>query len=298
MAPPSLGGELQFSHGTGDGGRNSQRRSEASPLPPPATPAPAAGAQPAPTVVLPGLRRTCLRRQPRCSSPSRHCSRRPGPEAALIAAPGTHRGVGVGAPRPETRRQGGAWGRSSGKRGTAAGSSGTKLQGDGAWEAHTPRKVWSRPRRVPSAPAPAASGLPGPRSWFISEVSRATQEEQRGRTATRGGSCNSRGSSASHRVAFCAARKPPPRPCPQQAQSRAGDRLAGSEERRRAPDRAPGLPRSAAAWHLAPWPRSEQPGPRQLPPSRGVSAARCPGSTSPPTRSEGPGWHPEDPGGA
>lgn len=29
MAPPSLGGELQFSHGTGDGGRNSQRRSAA-----------------------------------------------------------------------------------------------------------------------------------------------------------------------------------------------------------------------------------------------------------------------------
>lgn len=45
---------------------------------------------------------------------------------------------------------------------TAARSSGTKLQGAEAREVHSPRKVWSRPRRVPSSPHAHSLGAAWP----------------------------------------------------------------------------------------------------------------------------------------
>lgn len=213
--------------------------------------------------------------QPRCSSPSRHRSRRhPGPEAAFIAAPGTHRGARAPLAQKHTSREG---------RGVVPRESGAPWLGP---PARSPKEMGPGRRTCPGkfgAAPPASAERTRARSlravWppelvyfrgYAAQPRRSSEAERprEGVPATPAAPPPPTGSPAVQPASR------PPRPCPQQAQSRAGDPLAGSEERRRAPDRAPGLPRSAAAWHLAPWPRSEQPGPRQLPPSRGVSAAR------------------------
>lgn len=117
---------------------------------------------------------------------------------------------------------------------TAARSSGTKLQGDGsqggalAQESLEPPSASAQltPRPQPRSGLARGAGL-------FPRLHRAAQEEQRGRSATRGGSCNSRGPCASLRGAPGAACAPALELCPQQARSRAGEQLVGSEGSRR-----------------------------------------------------------------
>lgn len=156
---------------------------------------------------------------------------RPRPEAAQPRAPGTP------TPRPKAPSGGraGRGGRSSDKAPAAAVASGEKLQtgpkprGRGAGGAKSPRKVSTRPgvgRAHPSARQPQTRPRAAALVYFRGYKSSA-REEQRGRSATRGGSCDSRGPSA---FPHGAPRRSPlaaPGPCTQQALSRAGAELAG-----------------------------------------------------------------------
>lgn len=142
---------------------------------------------------------------------------------------------------------------------TAAQSSGTKLQGDGSQGGALAQESLE----PPSASA-ELTPHPQPRSGLargaglFPRLHRAAQEEQRGRSATRGGSCNSRGPCASLRGAPGAACAPAPELCPQQARSRSGERLVGSEGSRRELG-----PRSRDPLALSP-PGAWLPGPVQL----------------------------------
>lgn len=159
-----------------------------------------------------------------------------------------------------------------GKAGRRGGSSGTKLQGDGAWEAHLPRKVWSRPPGSAQAPEPAASERPGPRRWFISEVTpRSPGGAARPNGHERGFLQLPRPLRLPQGRLPCSPQAAPIGPAPSRRRAGLG---TGSRARRNEGGRRTALLDALALRPPDAWPRSEQPGPRQLHPRRGVSAAR------------------------
>lgn len=159
-----------------------------------------------------------------------------------------------------------------GKAGRRGGSSSTKLQGDGAWEAHLPRKVWSRPPGSAQAPEPAASERPGPRRWFISEVTpRSPGGAARPNGHERGFLQLPRPLRLPQGRLPCSPQAAPLGPAPSRRRAGLG---TGSRARRNEGGRRTALPDALALRPPGAWPRSEQPGPRQLHPRRGVSAAR------------------------
>lgn len=148
-----------------------------------------------------------------------------------------------------------------------------------ARETHKPRKFGAAPGERRAHPAPAASRPPGRGAGLFPRLHRAAQKEQRGRSATRGGSCNSRGPRS--RLPQRRPRRSPhtaPGPCPQQAQGWAGDRFSGCRGGRRAP--GPARVNTLVRALPAPGSREGPAGHPLRPAPRGLGREGVPRSTS------------------
>lgn len=236
---------------------------------------PAAGAQPA---VVPSRGRRPPGLGSHTLTPAR--ARAPSPNSAMGRARGASSFLGKAPNRDSTSRE-----RSS----TEDRSPGGEL----AQESFAP------PGRVASAAgAPRSLGAAwGRRTCLSRRLQLRCPEEQRGRSATRGGSCNSRGPAASPGAPPAQPRMPPPGPAPAE-HSRSGGRAPGLRGKEAGARTA--LPgsltlRPPGAWLPGFAPSGESPAGHGLQPRLGGSAARVPRGPHPlPTLSQGPCQHPED----